>query len=276
MNRKVDLEGRLSRHFADEAPNRAPDWVLGGALASIDATTQRRVLLLAPWRYSAMNNVSKLAVAAVAVVAVGILGIYALGLGSGPGQPPTATPSPPPSPTLVPTPTIAVTPAPTPTGQPPLTETFTSAIHGLDVSYPIGWVPRAATEPWPSGENIFQLSPFGDVIEDGSPSDTAFLAMASQPLDGRAFGEWAAIYLNLYDCASTEPITIDGVVGVIGVAGGAGQAGAGCPVALVSSGDRGYLFWLYRISDVPWFREVLATVRLHPEDAVDTVPSPSP
>ena len=34
---------------------------------------------------------------------------------------------------------------------PPLTETFTSPLHGISVSYPEGWTARAATEPWTDG-----------------------------------------------------------------------------------------------------------------------------
>jgi hypothetical protein len=47
------------------------------------------------------------------------------------------------------------------------------------------------------------------------------------------------------------------------------------PQALVSVGGRGYLIWLYRIDDLDWFKEILATVQLHPEDAVTVSPSPS-
>lgn len=111
MNRMVDLGRRLSQHFAAEAPNRAPDWVLGAALASIDDTRQRRVLIHVPWRFPTMNGISKLAAAAVAVLAVGILGIAVIGPGGGSGGPPTPTPGPTASPTGAPT--LIVTPAPT-------------------------------------------------------------------------------------------------------------------------------------------------------------------
>ena len=47
-------------------------------------------------------------------------------------------------------------------------------------------------------------------------------------------------------------------------------------VALVTVQDRGYFIWLYGADDLAWFREILATVRLHPEDAVGAAPSASP
>jgi hypothetical protein len=66
-----------------------------------------------------------------------------------------------------------------------------------------------------------------------------------------------------------------------------GAQGGTCAssVAVLSKGERGYLILLYVSGDDPavgltydrsWFEEVLATARLHPEDAVDSAPSASP
>ena len=53
----------------------------------------------------------------------------------------------------------------------------------------------------------------------------------------------------------------------------------------VTTAGRGYWIWLRRSDDDPaavapydraWFEEVLATVQLHPEDAVDVAPSATP
>jgi hypothetical protein len=53
-------------------------------------------------------------------------------------------------------------------------------------------------------------------------------------------------------------------------------------VVFVAKGDRGYLImlrvspdepWLAPVYDRAWFESVLATVQLHPEDAVDAAPS---
>jgi hypothetical protein len=52
-------------------------------------------------------------------------------------------------------------------------------------------------------------------------------------------------------------------------------------VAITTAG-RGYWIQLYTGSEAPeidapaLFRTVLGTVQLHPEDAIDTAPSPSP
>ena len=77
-----DLGRRLADHSAVEAPTRAPDWVLGSALAKIETTTQRRALLRSPWRFLFVGIDAKLAVAAFAVIAVG--GLLWLGGTSGP------------------------------------------------------------------------------------------------------------------------------------------------------------------------------------------------
>jgi hypothetical protein len=145
--------------------------------------------------------------------------------------------------------------------RPALTETFTSDLHGISVSYPTGWVPRAATEPWPAGEFVQQSTSFGDVIEDGSAGDTAFIALASQPLAGRSLDEWVADYGPFTECGSPEPVIVDGAAGVVG---------PDCPMALVTAGDRVFLIWLYRIEDPDWFEEILATVKLDPDAAVDS------
>jgi hypothetical protein len=177
------------------------------------------------------------------------------------------------SPTPVPTETSAPASAtahprlsPPPSGQPALTETFTSNVHGITVSYPAGWVPRAATQPWPAGEIVMQQSEFGDIIADGA-DENRFLALASQPRGDEAFDSWAARYLGIEDCDPAEPVTVDGARGISGIS---------CPLALVEAGGRGYLIWLYGLDDLEWFKKILATVQLHPDAAIDTTPSNAP
>ncbi|HLA16602.1 MAG TPA: hypothetical protein VJZ72_06835 [Candidatus Limnocylindrales bacterium] len=163
-----------------------------------------------------------------------------------------------------------------PTAPPALTETFTSALHGLSISHPEGWAIKAATQPWSSGEVNFE-DPHGDFIYEPSLTDHLFLAMRSQPLGSTGADQWAADQATLGECPQTAPITVDGTAGVIGA--------ADCNLALVSTGGRGYVFrlytsgdegWLDSVYDRAWFEEVLATVDLRPTDAVDTVPSASP
>jgi hypothetical protein len=98
MNANLDLERRLSDYYASEAPPRAPDRVLAGTLAAIDSSTQRRVLIRAPWRFPTMNSYAKFAIAAVAVIALGALGVTVFRGGAPPGPdvgvPSSASPGP--------------------------------------------------------------------------------------------------------------------------------------------------------------------------------------
>jgi hypothetical protein len=265
MNANDDLERRIADFYETEAPRRAPDWVLGQALSTIDNTQQRRVLVRVPWRFPKMNSFAKLAVATVAVISVGLVGLAVLRPGSAPGVGgPGGTPFPSPSPSrssATASPSVSVSPLPE------LTETFTSAMHGISVSYPSGWKLQPATEPWTTGI-VQQDSTFADVIYE-KESDSPFIAVASQPLAGKTLDRWATDNLAQFDCVPTEPVTVDGASGVLADC----QEG---PHALVSIEGRGYLIWLYRVDDLDWFREILATVQLHPEDALDAAPSTSP
>ena len=213
-----------------------------------------------------MNSFAKLAIATVAVISVGLVALAVLrpGTGSNVGGP-GGTPSPSPSPS--PSPAASASPGPSVSPLPALTETFTSAMHGISVSYPSGWKLQPATEPWISGV-VQGASPFADVIYE-KESDSPFIAVASQPLAGKTLDSWATDYLAQLNCVPTEPVTVDGASGVLSDC----QEG---PHALVSVGGRGYLIWLYRVDDPDWFSEILATVQLHPEDALDAAPSTSP
>ena len=107
-------------------------------------------------------------------------------------------------------------------------------------------------------------------------TDSPFLDFASQPLGGKSGDQWAAAVLNepAFEAtcpAETEPVTIDGAPGMIAKI---------CPSALLTAlawaENRGYLIVLYRVDDVDWFKDILATVQFQPEDAVDVAPSASP
>jgi hypothetical protein len=267
MNANNDLERRIADFYETEAPHRAPDWVLGQALSTIDTTKQRRVLIRVPWRVPPMNSFAKLAIATVAVISVGLVALAVLrpGTGSNVGGP-GGTPSPSPSPS--PSPAASASPGPSVSPLPALTETFTSAMHGISVSYPSGWKLQPATEPWTTG--IVQGdSAYADIIYE-KESDSPFIAVASQPFAGKTFDDWATDYLAQVPCTQTGPVTVDGTAGVLSLDCELG------PTALVSAGGRGYLIWLYRVDDLDWFKEILATVQLHPEDALDAAPSTSP
>jgi hypothetical protein len=108
MNANHELDRRLADFYAGEAPQRAPDRVLEGALAAIDSTTQRRALVRVPWRFPIMNSYAKLAIAAVVVLAVGAIGLTVFRGGTPPGPGVQATSSPDASPSSSPSPRAAI------------------------------------------------------------------------------------------------------------------------------------------------------------------------
>jgi hypothetical protein len=249
--------------WLDEGPDRLPESTRRAIVVNARTTYQTRRRFWRPWRYQPMNGMSRFALAAVAVVAVALGGLYLSNSapGSGVGGGPSPTPSPTPS------------PSPNPSA---LTESFTSAIHGISVSYPASWtVEYTATEPWTTGlpedcEPTLCADQISAVVS-GKP----FLRLASQPLGGLTGEQWSTRVVNepAFDAScppAKEPVSIDGAAGKIAVI---------CPdgilTALTWVDDRGYLIVLYGDDDKEWFKEILATVRLHPEDAL-VAPGSSP
>lgn len=171
---------------------------------------------------------------------------------------------------LTPAPTATLEPSPSSMSAPPLTQTFTSPLYGISISYPEGWTARAATKPFTGGQPNFS-DPFGDVLYAPVLEDHLFLTIASEPIGDSSPDAWVAEQLAGDGCPTTEPIAVDGAAGLIGTNDCDGQ------VAVTTAG-RGYWIHLRRSPDDPaavasydraWFEEVLATVRLHPEDALD-------
>jgi hypothetical protein len=272
MSANHELERRIADFYASEAELRAPDRVLSAALTTIENTEQRGGRFGTPWRFRFMPTYARVAVAAVAVVVAGVLGLAVLRPGSapGPGGPVTT-----PSPSSAPSPSSSVEPSPSAYVPPELTNTFSSDVHGLSISYPSGWLMRAATGPWTADTFPKFEDSSADVLYDPARTDHLFLHAGSQPLAGRSLETWAANVLAVEDCGTTEPVTVDGHAGVIGP----------CGMAAVSAGDRGYVIRLYVSSDDPemgdfdalaWFEQILATVQLRPELAVDAAPSAAP
>jgi hypothetical protein len=167
--------------------------------------------------------------------------------------------------------------APSPVTPPPLTQSFTSAMHGISLSYPEGWTAQAATEPWPGTGGPHFPDPYADLMYDAATEGDLFLVLGSRPIGDSTPDEWVAkTVADDEGCSATEPIAVDGATGLIG---------PDCNIVWVTTAGRGYRIRLYASNDDPlavapydraWFEEVLATVRLHPEDAVDGGPSPSP
>jgi hypothetical protein len=197
-------------------------------------------------------------------LAAAILAVL-LGACAGPGGQPASS--------AEPTATREATAVPTssPASAPPLTQSFTSTLHGISVSYPEGWTAQAATEPWT--DQTFPLSFLvsqADFLYDASLTDQLFLTIASQPIGDSTPEDWAAEQMASGEgCTATEPIAVDGATALIGA--------DGCNVAVVTTAGRGYWIQLYTsgdelsVYDREWFEEVLATMQLHPEDAVAVV-----
>jgi hypothetical protein len=154
-----------------------------------------------------------------------------------------------------------------PTAPPALTETFTSAQHGISLSYPAGWMTKAATEPWTTSDWGFD-QPTVDIVYDPKLDDGhLFLSIGSQPLGTSTADKWIAERMAFVECTATEPITVDGASGSACADGGR---------VFVTTGDRGYMITLYTSGDEGWldsvydrafFDDVLSTVKLDPTKA---------
>jgi len=262
MTAHNDLDRQLT-DFLRDGPDELPFQSFDAVRDRTEQTGQR--VVIGPWRLPEMNKIVTIGLGAAAVVVLLFVGAQFFGSPSGGlgGAPeasvaePTATPEPSPS------------PAPSP---PPLTQSFASTQHGISVSYPEGWTVEAATGPWT--DSTFSLAfgePHADFLYDPILRSDLFLTIASQPIGDSTPEDWVAGQMASDEgCPATEPIAVDGATGVIG----AGD----CDVAVVTTAGRGYRIQLYTSGDdelavAPydraWFEEVLATVQLLPEDAVD-------
>ena len=267
MNANDNLERGIADTYHAEAPHRAPDWVLANALETIESTPQRRVLIRVPWRFPDMNNTfAKVAIAAVAVLAVGFVGLNLFRPSSSPGvggSQPSASPSASPTPSPSPSPASSASQA---------MSTFTSTMHGMSIDYPADWLTDPATTPAKDPGLNFG-SPDVDYLYDAQHQGDLFLAMASQPLAGKAPDAWVSDFLDSFDDGCTGPRVSLSVAGTDGVL---------CGSVLFATADskRGYFVRSYTGSDLTpaeeafysedWFRSVLATMQLHPEAARDT------
>ena len=272
MTRKPDLEQRLADHYAREAPPRAPDRVLAEAMSTIETTRQRRALGRMPGRIRVMSNLAKGAVAAVVLIALGVVGVAVLkpsaGTGSGGPTGPSTQPS------------VVASSGPASSAPPALTTVFTSQFNGYSMSYPGDWKVTVATQSWPSGSPNF--TPDDPSVDAFAGPNLAIYAVSQKIAAGISPTQWLDKYLsdsrldfsNRPDCAveKTLPIVVDGASGVMIY-----SCEAVLIDAVVTDGGRAYVFSLQGDSpDKAWLLEVLQTVKLQPENAVDAAPSTSP
>jgi hypothetical protein len=263
---------RLIQAFLREGAEQLHDQVYDVVRAEIDHKRQR--VVVGPWRVPTVSKLLPIGLGAAAVIAVLFFGSQFIGspasnVGGPASQPPAseaASEAPPSA-------------APSPISAPPLTQSFTSPLHGISMSYPEGWTTQAATEPWTDRTLPFDFRiPQADFLHDGSFSLN--LVFGSQPIGDSTPEDWVAEQMASEEACpatATEPITVDGASGLIGE--------GDCDIAVVTTDGRGYVILAGISNDVPsiaalydrsWFQEVLASVKLNPEDAVDGAPSATP
>jgi hypothetical protein len=271
MSEKRDFEP-IARAFMATGPTQLADRVLERSLADVHHTRQRRVLVRAPWRTTVMNIYAKLAAAAVVVIAVGAVGVWLISpRSSSPAVGATPTPSASPSAPPESSPTPEPTPTPDPDATvPPLSETFASTLHGISLATPSGWTTQPATEAWDGAAFPNYGDPSVDLIYEPVRQGELWLMLASMPLGSADPDQWPADQLAAAGCTIPVPLSVDGASGVIG----ADFSSTDCSVAFVATGGRGYQIRFYNSIapqgyDRVWFDEVLASVDLRPEDAVD-------
>jgi hypothetical protein len=200
-DRNVD---RVIRSWLHEDRHEDISRVAGAVLDLLDTTPQRR----SPWwparRIPFMNKPVSLGLGAAAVVAALVIGAQVLGppAPGGVGGVPSASPS------ITPAPT-ATEPSPSPVSAPPLTQTFTSELHGYSVSYPQGWTTETAAEPWTDGPNSHPFNdPQADRLLHPTLTTALFLTIASQPIGDSMPEDWIAEQMaEAPECTTTEPIT---------------------------------------------------------------------
>ena len=268
MTAHHDLDRQLNA-FLSDGPVTLPDESFDAVRDRTEQTRQR--VVLGPWRVPTVSKLVPIGLGAAAVIAVLFLGSQFIGSPTsnvgGPASQPPASAAPSEAPASA---------APSPISPPPLTQSFTSQMHGFSVSYPEGWTARAATEPWTGTGGPHFPDPYADLLIDPALEDHLFLVFGSQPIGNSTPDEWVAETMAADECSATEPIAVDGATGLIG----------DCEVVAVTTAGRGYRIRLFTSGEVPpdavapydraWFEEVLATVQLQPEDAVDVAPSAPP
>ncbi len=191
---------------------------------------------------------------------------------TGPGGPVAS-----PSPTSEPTPSPLQSPRP---GE----ATFTSAIHGISIDLPAGWKTRPATEPWAGGPLNFD-SPAADVIFDPALGDRLYMVLASQPYGGLSADAWRGVQIDWLCPTPTSAAMGFNEVWSAGFPSFSISCGPTASAHLIFADTRGYLIRLVASRDEPgladtydwdWHKPVLRTVDLRPEEALPSVPSPSP
>jgi Tol biopolymer transport system component len=89
-----------------------------------------------------------------------------------------------------PSPSDPRTASPSPVAPPPpLTERFDSTLNGISLNYPESWQTRPATQPSTDGDVSFD-APGAHIIFDPKLGEDPYLAVLSEPLEGRPDDVW--------------------------------------------------------------------------------------
>ena len=151
---------------------------------------------------------------------------------------------------------------------------FVSAMNGISIDYPESWEVKSATEPWTGGQLSFD-TPGADIIFDPAFGGGLYIAIVSQSYGDATADQWSN--------DSGEWLCPDGVDGAAGSWGidGANANSVRCDptyALVVTDETRGYAIQVVVPSAEPaladtygkaWLLDLLETVDLRPEDAVD-------
>lgn len=253
MNTTRDPEVRLAT-WLDEGPTELPDATRRAIVMALPLTNEARRGLLAPRRHFTMRTFPR--VAALAAVAVLLIsgGLYLAGSRS-------ATPTPAPTPTALPT----ILPTATAVATTPLASLdtsswvpFESARYGFTLSIPAQWVRSPSDSEW---DLRFAKQPGTSGADRFVPPNQSLIVAGwsvKLPPDESA-DKWLEGYIaaGVASCTTQvpTPVTIDGVPGQLLHCTELSQA-------IVSKGDRVYLFAIWSSGQQELLRAILGTVRL--------------
>ena len=167
-----------------------------------------------------------------------------------------------------------------PVSPPPLTQTFTSPMHGISVSYPEGWTARAATEPWTDRLELAlavhrcrlhrRAAPTRPTTTTCSCASPRSRSANPRPRTGSR-SRWRATIDARPPSRSPSTAPPDSSAATTCHLGGRHNRRPRLLASSLCTSRR-----RPRPPSLPydraWFEEVLATVQLQPEDAVDAAP----
>ena len=267
--------------WLEEGPTELPESTRRAIAVDVRTTPQSRRSNWFPWRFSAVDRLSLVPLAAVAVIVLAVGGLAVSRIapeGSNVGGPPPA-PSASSSPSPSDAPSADPAPIPTTLTIPPMQQTFFSERYGYTVSYPAGWSSSSAAQTWWPPDWKAGGSPGEPFDVMAVQDETLGLRVASAPLpEGLPnVNDWIDEYLTFGDPNCVPPRERQESISIDGAPGRLRDACREIEATVVVDG-RVYMFTLFLWNDVVNGRElfdaIAATIDLRPEDA--TLPSQRP